>query len=49
VLLTIEEGSALVTSEARGSGCVLLVSEAAAAICTYMQMALVHQVGDRDT
>ena len=33
VLPSIEEGSALVTSEARGSGCVLLVSDACTAIC----------------
>jgi glycosyltransferase involved in cell wall biosynthesis len=46
VLPTIEEGSALVTSEARGSGCVLLVSEAAGAVCKHMENALVHQVGD---
>ena len=43
VLPSIEEGSALVTSEARGSGCVLLVSEAAGAICKHMENALVHQ------
>jgi D-inositol-3-phosphate glycosyltransferase len=48
ILPSIEEGSALVTSEARGSGCVLLVSEAAGAICTHMQNALVHKVGDVD-
>jgi glycosyltransferase involved in cell wall biosynthesis len=46
ILPSIEEGSALVTSEARGSGCVLVVSEAAGAICTHMQNALVHKVGD---
>lgn len=46
ILPSIEEGSALVTSEARGSGCVLLVSEAAGAICTHMENALVHNVGD---
>jgi len=46
VLPSIEEGSALVTSEARGSGCVLLVSEAAGAICQHMENALVHRVGD---
>ena len=46
VLPSIEEGSALVTSEARGSGCVLLVSEAAGAICKHMENALVHRVGD---
>ncbi len=49
VLPTIEEGSALVTSEARGSGCVLLVSEAAGAICTHMQDSLVHRAGDVET
>jgi glycosyltransferase involved in cell wall biosynthesis len=46
VLPSIEEGSALVTSDARGSGCVLLVSEAAGAICKHMENALVHRVGD---
>jgi glycosyltransferase involved in cell wall biosynthesis len=46
VLPTIEEGSALVTSEARASGCVLLVSEAAGAYCQHMTDALVHKVGD---
>ena len=46
ILSTIEEGSALVTSEARGSGCVLLVSEAAGAICKHMETGLVHRVGD---
>lgn len=46
VLPSIEEGSALVTSEARGSGCVLVVSEAAGAICRHMENALVHRVGD---
>jgi glycosyltransferase involved in cell wall biosynthesis len=46
VLPSIEEGSALVTSEARGSGCVLLVSEAAGAICKHLENALVHRVGD---
>lgn len=49
VLPSIEEGSALVTSDARGSGCVLLVSEAAGAICEHMANALVHRVGDVDT
>jgi glycosyltransferase involved in cell wall biosynthesis len=46
VLPSIEEGSALVTSEARGSGCVLLVSEATGAICRHMENALVHDVGN---
>jgi glycosyltransferase involved in cell wall biosynthesis len=49
VLPSIEEGSALVTSEARGSGCVLLVSEAAGAICKHEGNALVHRVGDIKT
>jgi len=49
VLSSIEEGSALVTSEARGSGCVLLVSEAAGAICEHMENALVHRIGDVST
>ena len=49
ILPTIEEGSALVTSEARGCGCVLLVSEAAGAICTHMENALIHPVGDVET
>jgi len=48
VLPSIEEGSALVTSEARASGCVLLVSDAAGAICSHMQNALVHRAGDVD-
>jgi glycosyltransferase involved in cell wall biosynthesis len=46
VLPSIEEGSALVTSDARASGCVLLVSEAAGASCEHMKNALVHGVGD---
>ena len=49
VLPSIEEGSALVTSEARGCGCVLLVSEATGAICRHMVNALVHRVGDVQT
>jgi D-inositol-3-phosphate glycosyltransferase len=46
VLPSIEEGSALVTSEARGCGCVLLVSDAAGAICKHLDNALVHHAGD---
>ena len=46
VLPSIEEGSALVTSEARGSGCVLLVSDAAGAICAHLENALVHRAAD---
>lgn len=49
VLSSIEEGSALATSEARGSGCVLLVSEAAGANCQHGVNALVHPVGDIET
>ena len=49
VLPSIEEGSALVTSEARGCGCVLLVSDAAGAICKHMENALVHHAGDVKT
>jgi glycosyltransferase involved in cell wall biosynthesis len=49
ILPSIEEGSALVTSEARGSGCVILVSEASGAICQHMENALVHSVGDVET
>jgi glycosyltransferase involved in cell wall biosynthesis len=49
VLPSIEEGSALVTSEARGCGCVLLVSDAAGAICEHNENALVHHVGDVDS
>ena len=48
ILPSIEEGSALVTSEARASGCVLVVSEAAGAICRHMENALVHRPGDVD-
>jgi glycosyltransferase involved in cell wall biosynthesis len=49
VLPSIEEGSALVTSEARGSGCVLLVSEATGAVCKHMEDGLVHSPGDVTT
>jgi glycosyltransferase involved in cell wall biosynthesis len=46
VLSSLEEGSALVTSEARGCGCVLVVSEASGAYCKHMENALVSKVGD---
>lgn len=46
LLPTLEEGSALVTYEARASGCVLLVSDAAGAPCTHMHDSLVHPAGD---
>lgn len=48
VLPSIEEGSALVTSEARGCGCVLLVSDAAGAICQHNVNALIHPSGNVD-
>ena len=46
VLPTIEEGSALVTYEARASGCLLLVSEASGARCEHGRHGLVHRPGD---
>jgi glycosyltransferase involved in cell wall biosynthesis len=49
VLSSIEEGSALVTYEARGSGCVLLVSDAAGAVCCHGENALVHASGNAAT
>ena len=49
VLPTLEEGSALVTSDARASGCVLLVSDAAGAVAQHMENALVHRAGDVET
>lgn len=49
VLPSLEEGSALVTSEARGSGCVLLVSDSAGAACEHMENGLIHKAGDVDT
>jgi glycosyltransferase involved in cell wall biosynthesis len=49
VLPSIEEGSALVTWDGRGCGCVLLVSDATGAPCKHMENALVHEAGDVDT
>lgn len=46
ILPSIEEGSALATYEARGCGCVLLVSDASGAICEHMRTGLVHHTGD---
>lgn len=48
VLPSIEEGSALVTSEALGSGAVPVVSDAAGAVCEHGVNGLVHAVGDVD-
>jgi len=49
ILPSIEEGSALVTYEARACGCVLLVSNAAGAVCEHNKDALVHKPGDITT
>jgi glycosyltransferase involved in cell wall biosynthesis len=46
VLSSIEEGSALVTYDARGAGCVLLVSDSTGAVCEHEKNALVHRTGD---
>ena len=46
ILPSIEEGSALVTYDARGCGSVLLVSDASGAVGEHMENALVHGVGD---
>src|SRR4029079_7705262 len=47
-LPSIEEGSALVCSEAIGSGCVPLVSEASSGVCRHMENALIHRVADAE-
>lgn len=49
VLPSIEEGSALVTYDARAAGCVLLVSDSTGAVCEHGVNALVHTTGDVDT
>jgi glycosyltransferase involved in cell wall biosynthesis len=46
ILPSVEEGSALVTYEARACGCVLLVSNATGAPADHMRNSLVHGVGD---
>ena len=46
VLPTVTEGSALVTYEAQASGCVLVVSDAAGALCRHLEQGLVHPAGD---
>jgi glycosyltransferase involved in cell wall biosynthesis len=49
VLPSIEEGSALVTSEALASGCVPVVSDASGALCEHGVNGLVHRVADVET
>jgi glycosyltransferase involved in cell wall biosynthesis len=49
VLPSIEEGSALVTYDAQGAGCALLVSRAAGARITHGVEGLVHEPGDVET
>jgi glycosyltransferase involved in cell wall biosynthesis len=46
VLPSIEEGFGLVITEAMGSGCVPLASEACTEICSDMKTGLMHKVGD---
>jgi glycosyltransferase involved in cell wall biosynthesis len=49
VLPSIEEGSALVCSEALASGCVPVVSDASGAVCEHGVNGLIHHVADVDT
>jgi glycosyltransferase involved in cell wall biosynthesis len=48
MLPSIEEGFGLVCTEAIGSGCVPLVSDACTELCVHEQDSLVHAVGDVD-
>src|SRR5580698_4683352 len=49
VLPSIEEGFGLVITEAMGSGCVPLASEACTEICDHMKTGLMHRIGDVET
>jgi glycosyltransferase involved in cell wall biosynthesis len=49
VLPSIEEGFGLVCTEAMGSGCVPVVSDACTDVCKHMENSLVHTVGDVDS
>jgi glycosyltransferase involved in cell wall biosynthesis len=46
ILPSIEEGFGLVITEAMGSGCVPLASEACTEICKHMETGLMHKIGD---
>lgn len=48
ILPSIEEGFGLVVTEAMGSGCVPLASEACTELCKHMETGLMHRVGDVD-
>ncbi len=49
VLPSIEEGFGLVITEAMGSGCVPLASDACTDLCRHMETGLVHPAGDVET
>jgi glycosyltransferase involved in cell wall biosynthesis len=46
ILPSIEEGFALVVTEAMASGCVPLASDACTELCKHMETGLMHRVGD---
>lgn len=49
ILPSIEEGFGLVCTEAMGSECVPLISDACTDVCKHMENALIHHVGDFKT